>query len=47
MSECEVVLIDTTGRSSKNKMQISELRTFVEKADTKNIQFSAKFYNKE
>ncbi|MBU3126630.1 flagellar biosynthesis protein FlhF [Clostridium tagluense] len=37
MNECEVVLIDTTGRSSKNKMQISELRTFVEKADTKNI----------
>ncbi|HEY8890012.1 MAG TPA: flagellar biosynthesis protein FlhF [Clostridium sp.] len=37
MSECEVVLIDTTGRSSKNKMQISELRTFVDKADTKNI----------
>ncbi|MBZ9688064.1 flagellar biosynthesis protein FlhF [Clostridium estertheticum] len=37
MSECEVILIDTTGRSSKNKMQISELRTFVEKADTKNI----------
>ncbi|MEK6263498.1 MAG: flagellar biosynthesis protein FlhF [Clostridium sp.] len=37
MSDCEVVLIDTTGRSSKNKMQISELRTFVEKADTKNI----------
>lgn len=38
MSDCEVVLIDTTGRSSKNKMQISELRTFVEKANTKNIQ---------
>jgi len=37
MSLCEVVLIDTTGRSSKNRMQISELRTFVEKADTKNI----------
>jgi len=37
MNDCEVVLIDTTGRSSKNKMQISELRTFVEKADTKNI----------
>ncbi|MBX4259192.1 flagellar biosynthesis protein FlhF [Clostridium estertheticum] len=37
MNECEVVLIDTTGRSSKNKMQIAELRTFVEKADTKNI----------
>jgi len=37
MSECEVVLIDTTGRSSKNRMQIAELRTFVEKADTENI----------
>lgn len=37
MSECEVILIDTTGRSSKNRMQISELRTFVEKVDTKNI----------
>ena len=37
MKECEVVLIDTTGRSSKNKMQISELRTFVEKVGTKNI----------
>ena len=37
MSLCEVVLIDTTGRSSKNRMQIAELRTFVEKADTKNI----------
>ena len=37
MSECEAILIDTTGRSSKNRMQISELRTFVEKADTKNI----------
>ena len=38
MKECEVILIDTTGRSSKNRMQISELRTFVEKVDTKNIQ---------
>jgi len=37
MNECDVVLIDTTGRSSKNKMQILELRAFVEKADTKNI----------
>ncbi|MCJ7689762.1 MAG: flagellar biosynthesis protein FlhF, partial [Clostridiaceae bacterium] len=37
MSDREVILIDTTGRSSKNKMQISELRTFVEKADTENI----------
>lgn len=37
MKDCEVVLIDTTGRNSKNNMQMSELRTFVEKADTKNI----------
>ena len=37
MSECDVVLIDTTGRSSKNRMQIAELRTFVEKADTRNV----------
>jgi flagellar biosynthesis protein FlhF len=37
MSDREVILIDTTGRSSKNKMQISELRTFVEKADPQNI----------
>ncbi|WP_298837177.1 flagellar biosynthesis protein FlhF [Clostridium sp.] len=49
MSECEVVLIDTTGRSSKNRMQIAELRTFVEKADTKNIQLvlSATTKNKD
>jgi len=37
MSDCQVILIDTTGRSSKNRMQIAELRTFVEKADTENI----------
>jgi flagellar biosynthesis protein FlhF len=37
LKDCEVVLIDTTGRNSKNNMQLSELRTFVEKADTKNI----------
>ncbi|MGL4655909.1 MAG: flagellar biosynthesis protein FlhF [Sarcina sp.] len=37
MKECDVVLIDTTGRSSKNIMQISELRAFVEKANPKNI----------
>lgn len=37
MSDCDVVLIDTTGRSSKNAMQILELRTFVEKANTSNI----------
>ena len=37
MKECDVVLIDTTGRSSKNIMQISELRAFVEKASPDNI----------
>lgn len=33
MKDCDVVLIDTTGRSSKNTMQLSELRAFIEKAD--------------
>ncbi|SHI39704.1 flagellar biosynthesis protein FlhF [Clostridium cavendishii DSM 21758] len=37
MSDCDVILIDTTGRSSKNSMQISELRAFIQKANTKNI----------
>ncbi|MGL5574136.1 MAG: flagellar biosynthesis protein FlhF [Sarcina sp.] len=37
MKDCDVVLIDTTGRSSKNVMQISELRAFVEKAKPNNI----------
>ena len=33
MTDLDVVLIDTTGRSSKNNMQISELRAFVQKAN--------------
>lgn len=37
MKDCEVVLIDTTGRSSKNAMQISELRAFVQKANPNNV----------
>ncbi|ADK14106.1 flagellar biosynthesis protein FlhF [Clostridium ljungdahlii] len=37
MSDCDVILIDTTGRSSKNKMQISELRAFIDKVNTDNI----------
>ncbi|MFD3157468.1 flagellar biosynthesis protein FlhF [Haloimpatiens sp. FM7330] len=37
MKDCDVVLIDTTGRSSKNSMQISELRAFIAKANTDNI----------
>lgn len=34
---CDVVLIDTTGRSSKNTMQISELRAFIQKINADNI----------
>ncbi|MBE6065281.1 flagellar biosynthesis protein FlhF [Clostridium cochlearium] len=37
MKNCEVVLVDTTGRSSKNVMQISELRAFIEKVNSDNI----------
>ncbi len=37
MKDCDAVLIDTTGRSSKNAMQISELRAFIEKVNTDNI----------
>lgn len=33
MNDCDVILIDTTGRSSKNSMQISELRAFIQKAN--------------
>ncbi|GFZ30951.1 flagellar biosynthesis regulator FlhF [Clostridium zeae] len=37
MKDCDVILIDTTGRSSKNSMQISELRAFVQKVNSDNI----------
>lgn len=37
MKDCDVILVDTTGRSSRNKMQISELRAFVDKVNTNNI----------
>lgn len=37
MSDCDIILVDTTGRSSKNTMQISELRAFVDKVKTDNI----------
>jgi len=49
MSDCDVVLIDTTGRSSKNSMQISELRAFVEKAkaDSISVVVSATTKNKD
>ncbi|VYU40970.1 flagellar biosynthesis protein FlhF [Clostridium tertium] len=37
LKECDVILIDTTGRSSKNTMQISELRAFIQKVNSSNI----------
>lgn len=37
MKDCDVILVDTTGRSSKNTMQISELRAFVDRVNTENI----------
>ncbi len=37
MKECDVILIDTTGRSCKNAMQISELRAFVQKANPDHV----------
>lgn len=37
MKNCEVILIDSTGRSSKNLMQISELRAFMDKIKPDNI----------
>ncbi|MDO5517760.1 MAG: flagellar biosynthesis protein FlhF [Clostridium sp.] len=49
MADCDVILIDTTGRSSKNTMQISELRAFIEKAqpDYVNMVVSATTKNKD
>ena len=49
MNDCDIVLIDTTGRSSKNTMQISELRAFVQKAkpDCVNVVISATTKNKD
>lgn len=49
MKDCDVVLIDTTGRSSRNKMQISELRAFVQKAmpESINLVISATTKNRD
>lgn len=49
MDNCDIVLIDTTGRSSKNTMQISELRAFVQKAkpDSVNLVISSTTKNKD
>ena len=37
MEDCEVILIDTTGRSSRNFMQISEMRALIDKANPDQI----------
>lgn len=37
MKELDVILIDTTGRSSKNVMQIAELNSFIQKVNPDNI----------
>ncbi|KGK86114.1 flagellar biosynthesis protein FlhF [Clostridium sp. HMP27] len=37
MKDCDTILVDTTGRSSKNVMQISELRAFIDRINTKDI----------
>jgi len=37
MQSCDVILVDTTGRSSKNAMQISELRAFIDKLKIGNV----------
>lgn len=49
MEDLDVILIDSTGRSSKNVMQISELRAFIEKtkADSINLVLSATTKNKD
>ncbi|GAB6167686.1 flagellar biosynthesis protein FlhF [Clostridium carnis] len=37
LKDCDVILVDTTGRSSKNSMQISELRAFIQKVNADHI----------
>lgn len=37
LNDCDVILIDTTGRSSKNTMQLSELRAFIDKVEADNV----------
>ncbi|EQB87783.1 flagellar biosynthesis protein FlhF [Clostridium punense] len=37
MKDCDVVLVDTTGRSSKNAMQISELRRYIDKSKANKV----------
>ena len=37
LKNCDVILIDTTGRSSKNAMQLSELRAFTQKVNPNHV----------
>lgn len=37
LKDCEIILVDTTGRNCKNMMQLSELRSYIEKVGTDNI----------
>lgn len=37
LKDCDVILIDTTGRSSKNAMQLSELRAFTQKVNPDHV----------
>ena len=37
MSDCDIVLIDTTGRGCKNSMQISELKNYIKSSKSDNI----------
>lgn len=37
MSDFDYILVDTTGRSSKNRMQISELRAYLDKINSQDI----------
>ena len=49
LKECDVILIDTTGRNSKNAMQISELRAYIDKikADSINLVMSCTTKNSD
>lgn len=37
MNDCEMILVDTTGRSSKNTMQIVELRAYIDRLEEKEV----------
>ena len=37
MKDCDVILIDTTGRSSKNAMQVLELKAYIDKAKVNDV----------